>query len=204
MLPSLLLFISCLVPQAAVGAIELDRSLQQPSAEAYVAPFTVMRQPPTVPKVDFNACPFEGCQFGTWTVRKAVKVYSTWRNNRRQIATLPEGEKVTALTGVNIVIHPGKGVFTRDVQMYGAKRGDVAYTYNYCGEGAIDVWTHGRFIRCAELMFSEKSGWGCQRDCDGRYLELGKFEWWANIRMENGKTGWVLVSDNFDGTDALA
>jgi hypothetical protein len=122
----------------------------------------------------------------------------------RRIADLRQGDEVIALTGVNLVLQPGKGGFTRDVPMFGAKIGDTLYTYQNCGEGAFDLWVSGRFIQCSDPNFSWKGGRGCQRDCNGRYLELGKSEWWAEIRLKNGGAGWVLVTDNFDGIDALA
>ncbi len=163
-----------------------------------------MAAPPKLPKVDLNSCPFEGCQFGKWTARTRVVVYSTWQSGRQPIATLSAHDEVTALTGVNIVLQPGQGIFDRDVPRYGAAKGDLAYMYRNCGEGAVDMWVHGRFIACAEPNFSWKPGYGCQNHCDGRWLSLGKSEWWAQIRLPDGATGWVLVVDNFDGTDALA
>jgi hypothetical protein len=176
----------------------------QQQKEPYVAPFIPMPQPPKLPKVDRGSCPFEGCQFGKWTARKAVIVYSSWRSTRRRIAELRQGEEIIALTGVNLVFQPGKGSFTRDVPLFGARKGDTLYTYQDCGEGAVDIWVRGRFIKCSDPNFSWKPGYGCQTDCNGRYLELGKSEWWAKIRLKSGRAGWVLVTDNFDGTDALA
>jgi len=119
------------------------------------------------------------------------------------MARLRAGAEITALTGVNVVLAPGKGIFTRDVPELGAKAGDSLYSYQTCGEGAEDIWVHGRFIKCADPNFSWKPGLGCQEDCNGRYLDLGKSEWWAEIRLGDGSTGWVLVGADFDGTDSL-
>src|SRR5437016_3815380 len=99
-----LTFVFALMMLQAVGAIRIDPNPQPPKKEQFVAPFVTMPQPPAVPRVDFNACPFEGCQ----------------------------------------------------------------------------------------------------EDCNGHYLELGKSEWWVRVRLKDGRTGWVQVTDNFDGTDALA
>jgi len=197
-------FIFTFVMLQAVGAIRMDPNPQPAPKQEFVAPFVVMAQPPAVPRVDFNACPFEGCQFGKWTARKPVNVFSTWAAGRKVIARVKPGEKVKAITGVNIVLQVGKGIFDRDVPMFGAKKGDFVYSYEYCGEGEQDIWTHGRFIKCTDPNFSWKPGEGCQEDCNGHYLELGKSEWWVRIRMKDGRTGWVRVTDDFDGTDALA
>jgi hypothetical protein len=186
------------------AAIVLEAPRQQPEQKPYIAPFTPMPQPPKLPKVDLNSCPFEGCQFGKWTANRTVVVYSTWETTRKPIATLAKGDEVTALAGVNVVLQPGKGVFDRDAPVYGARMGDAAYMYQNCGEGAVDMWVHGRFIKCAEPEFSWRPGYGCQNNCDGHWLSLGKSEWWAEIRLKNRTTGWVLVQGNFDGIDALA
>jgi len=43
---------------------------------------------PALPKIDQNACPFEGCQFGTWTAREQVQLFSTWKSGGKQVATI--------------------------------------------------------------------------------------------------------------------
>lgn len=176
---------------------------QQAAPKPYVAPYTAMPQPPKLPKVDSNSCPFEGCQFGKWTATAKVVLYSTWESTRKPVASLAKGDEVTALTGVSVVFEPGKGTFDRDVPMYGASKGDTAYMYQNCGEGEVDLWVHGRFIQCADLNFSWRSMEGCHKNCDGRWLSMGKSEWWAQVRLKNGTTGWVLVNGNFAGVDAL-
>ncbi len=176
---------------------------RQATPKPYIAPYTAMPQPPALPKVDLNSCPFEGCQFGKWTATAKVVIYSSWESTRKPVASLAKGNEVTALTGVSVVFEPGKGVFNRDVPMYGASKGDPAYMYQNCGEGEVDLWVHGRFLKCADLKFSWHGVEGCRKDCDGRWLSMGRSEWWAQIRLKNGTTGWVLVNDNFGGVDAL-
>src|SRR5437899_11896497 len=45
---------------------------------------------PALPKIDENACPFEGCQFGQWKARETAHLFSTWNRHisRRTSATL--------------------------------------------------------------------------------------------------------------------
>jgi hypothetical protein len=197
------LLLICIIAQARGAIMAAPAPAQPEQKEIFVAPFIPMPAPPALPKVDLNSCPFEGCQFGKWTAEQTVKMYSSWRPEREEMSQIAKGQEVTALTGVNVVIQPAKGVFTRDVPMFGAKAGDMLYSYQNCGEGAEDIWVHGRFIKCADPNFSWKAGLGCDRDCNGRYLDLGKSEWWAQIRLSDGTTGWVLVNGNFDGTDGL-
>jgi hypothetical protein len=203
MLLSSLLGIWLLLQRPAVGAIAVDKPQPHTDQKPFIAPFTPMTTPPSLPRVDLNSCPFEGCHFGKWTTNSKVIVYSSWELQRKTIAKLRSGEQVTAITGVNLTLKPGKGIFRRNSILYGAKKGDVAYLYGNCGEGAADMWTHGRFIKCADPNFSSKEGYGCQKNCEGEYVDLGKSEWWAQIRLKDGRTGWVLVSGNFDGIDSL-
>ena len=100
----------------AVGAIRVDNSRPPQEQKPFVAPFVAMSTPPALPKVEFDACPGEGCQFGKWTARQAVTVYSTWTAKRKPLAHLNPGEKVTAITGVDIVLSASHGVFDRDVE----------------------------------------------------------------------------------------
>lgn len=200
MLLPLAFALSFLLPSTAMIA----EAPQQSAAKPFVAPFTPMAEPPKLPKVDLNSCPFEGCQFGKWTARAKVVVYSTWESTRKPVATVAKGDEVTALTGVNLVLEAGKGVFDRDVPTYGALKGDTAYMYQNCGEGELDMWVHGRFIKCADLNFSGPGLEGCHKNCDGRWLSVPKSEWWAQLRLKEGPSGWVRVDGNFEGTDALA
>jgi hypothetical protein len=192
---ALALALSLLLQKAGIAVAP---SPHQPEQKRNVAPFTSMPEAPRLPRVDQNACPFEGCQFGKWTANTRVVVYSTWETTRRPIASLSKEDEVTAITGVNVVLQPGNGIFDRDVILYRAKKGDVVYSYRDCGEGAVDIWVHGRFIQCAEPQFSWKPGYGCQANSDGRWLSLGKSEWWAQIRLKDDSVGWVLVEGNFD------
>jgi hypothetical protein len=195
-----------IVLAAALGLQKTPFAVPAPVQAApnrYVAPFTLMPRPPKLPKVDLNSCPFEGCQFGNWTATRKVVVYSGWNSTRKPIATLRNREKVEALTGVNVVLRPGKGTFGRDVPLYGAKKGDIVYAYQNCGEGAADIWVHGRFIKCADLNFSWRAEQGCRNNCGGRWLSLVQSEWWVQVRLPGGTTGWVRVDGNFKGLDAL-
>src|SRR5215467_1655490 len=52
---------------------------------------------PALPKIDENACPFEGCQFGPWKATDNVPLFSSWKEDRKLVATISTGEGVTAI-----------------------------------------------------------------------------------------------------------
>ncbi len=148
---------------------------------------------PALPEYEWNACPGEGCGFGPWTTRKAVVVYTTWKKNRRPIEQLQPAEKVTALTGVVIVFKPGLVRMDRDLPDQELKRGDTILTYGYIGEGYSTVWLKGRYYPEFDISFAKwPDGSGCGGEyCAATYVDLGKKEWWAEVKLKSGRTGWV-------------
>ncbi|HSB74032.1 MAG TPA: hypothetical protein VLC12_00200, partial [Terriglobales bacterium] len=63
-------FVLALLLQPA--AIVSAHPQQPPAAKPHIAPSTLMPRPPSLPKVDLNSCPFEGCQFGKWRATAGV------------------------------------------------------------------------------------------------------------------------------------
>ncbi len=161
---------------------------------------------PQLPYLDWKACPFEGCQYGPWTARKPGIVFDTWKPERKEIARLAKGDKVTGETGVAITYEPGVVRMDRDLPEERLKRGDTILTYTYRGEGVSAVWFNGRFYREFDLSFTKwPDGRGCGGDhCAATYVKPGKKAWWAQIKLKSGATGWVnMEGAKFDGTDAL-
>lgn len=46
-----------------------------------------------------GACPFECCQYGSWTAKNDIAVYANERDTTQLVASIPTGEKFDALTG---------------------------------------------------------------------------------------------------------
>jgi hypothetical protein len=160
---------------------------------------------PALPVVDINACPFEGCRFGKWTVIRTSALYTTWKANRRAIGTLEKGQVVTGMTGVHVTRRPDVIYVFRAIPELGLKAGDVVLRYMYLGEGYANIWANGRYIKSADLTFvTEKSGFGCLRDCQAAVEENGEKEWWVEVKTSSGEVGWTKADYNFDGVDALA
>src|SRR5262249_41668321 len=101
---------------------------------------------PALPKLDRNACPFEGCKFGKWTVREPVRIYSTWKTERKPLLTLSKGQAVTALTGIHITFEPSEIRVTAPIPQYGLKPGDTVFGYMTLGEGFFNAWFNGYWV----------------------------------------------------------
>ena len=160
---------------------------------------------PDLPYFDWNACPFEGCAYKQWTARESIPVYDTWKENRKIIAQLKDGDKVVATTGVVITYKPGRVRMDRDLPENKLKRGDVILTYTYRGEGNFAVWFNGTFYSEFDLTFASWPDEKDCRDCVATFVDKGKNVWWAKVRLKSGQTGWVNMNDaHFDGVDTLA
>ena len=162
---------------------------------------------PTLPYYDWKACPFEGCTYREWTALGPVAVYDTWKRDRRQLGTLTKGEKVTGITGVVITFRPGVIRMMRDLPEAGLKKDETILTYTYLGEGFSSVWLHDAFHAEYDITFTKwPDGQGCGgAHCAATYVDLGKKDWWAQIRLSSGSTGWVdMDHSEFDGIDILA
>jgi hypothetical protein len=156
---------------------------------------------PALPKIDLNACPFEGCQFGKWTARKPVRLFSTWKHERTPLRRIAQGEVVTALTGVHITLEPSKIGVTAAIPQYGLMPGDTIFGYMNLGEGVFNAWFKGMWV---EEFDGSGVAPGCSRNCTAKLLKPGSFEWWVQLRTKDGVTGWTNEADSFDGKDALA
>lgn len=159
---------------------------------------------PGLPVIDYNACPFEGCTFGKWKVTKNSTVYSSWQDGRTELARLNPGDEVTGLTGVHITRRPDRILVKEAIPNLGLKPGDTVLRYMYLGEGFADIWFNGAWHKGEDSTFiTEKDGDGCLRNCSAIVTQEGAKDWWVKIKTADGKVGWVLVNDNFDGMDSL-
>lgn len=160
---------------------------------------------PALPKVDENACPFEGCQFGSWTSTGPVQLYSTWKEGRKPVARVTKGEVVTAVTGVDITFEPFEIDVTAPMPNYGLKPGDKIFGYRNYGEGYFSAWFNGYWVEQFDgSRIVDQDGSGCSRNCAAKIVKRGRSEWWVEIKTKDGMSGWTQQTDKFDGKDALA
>jgi hypothetical protein len=148
---------------------------------------------PALPFYDWGACPYEACQYREWTVHQSVTVYDTWEQQRRPIAQLALGDKVTGISGVVVTLKPGLVRMDRDLPAQNLRSGDTVLTYAYRGEGFSAVWFKGSYRSEFDLTFAKlPDGTGCGGDqCAATYIDTGTKTWWAQVKLSSGATGWV-------------
>src|SRR5436309_3406713 len=131
---------------------------------------------PVLPKIDENACPFEGCQFGTWTATEEVKLYSTWKEDKTPVAKIGKGEQVTAITGIHVTLEPEEIPITALIPDYGLKPGDIVFGYMSLGEGFLNAWFNGYWLENFDgsgIVNPDDSG--CHGKCNAKVLKPGRF-----------------------------
>jgi hypothetical protein len=160
---------------------------------------------PALPKIDENACPFEGCQFGAWTAREKVQLYSTWKDDRQPLGEVQKGEEVTAVTGIHITLQPFEIQVTAPMPDYDLKPGDTVFGYMNYGEGVFSAWFNGYWVENFDgSTVVGPADSGCRRNCTAKWIRDGRVEWWVKIKTKNGTVGWTKETAKFDGQDALA
>jgi len=159
---------------------------------------------PSLPVVDYNACPFEGCTFGKWLVTREVPFFSSWKEVSTPVVTVQKGQIVTGLTGVHITYQPDRIQILQPIPELHLQPGDVILRYMYRGEGFADIWAKGQLKRECDCTFvTEKNKSGCLRDCAARVIVEGRKDWWVRVKTSAGSIGWAKVEDQFDCMDAL-
>lgn len=160
--------------------------------------------PPSLPKIDSNACPFECCQFGTWKAEKSIPIYDTWKPERKQVGSLRAGETVTGVDGIHVTYSPDVIRIKKAMPHFGLKSGDQVLRYMYLGEGAAQFWFKGKFYPSIEITAEGQGNQtgDCSGQCDGVIVTRGKKEWWVQVRRKNGATAWTLGDYAFSGMDA--
>jgi hypothetical protein len=152
--------------------------------------------------VEHGACPFECCRYGAWTTLRNVAAFRAPAANS-PAGTIPAGTSVIALTGYVRTVGTPFAV-TRAHPPY--RPGDTLMVYTYHGEGMFSVWHDGkRFTE--DLGFSPYGGSAGRRctdrkQCWGVLQNALRSDWWAQVRLHDGRVVWVRGDDGFDGQDA--
>jgi hypothetical protein len=160
--------------------------------------------PPQLPVIDYNACPFEGCSFGKWIVTHDSTIFSTWKEGRKPWAKLHKGEVVIGLTGVHITYEPDRVQVLKPIPELHVQPGDILLRYMYRGEGFSDLWAMGQWMKEFDSSFiAETDGSGCLRDCGAKVISTGRKDWWVRLKTSQSKIGWAKVEDQFNCMDSL-
>jgi hypothetical protein len=159
---------------------------------------------PSLPVIDYRACPFEGCTFRKWIVIKDVALYSTWKEGRKPVTTVKSGQVVTGMTGVHITYQPDRVQVLRPLPELHLQAGDILLRYMYRGEGFADIWAKGQWRREYDCSFiTEGNNAGCLRDCAAKVIAEGRKDWWVQVKTSEGLLGWAKAEDQFDCMDML-
>jgi len=159
---------------------------------------------PSLPVIDYNACPFEGCTFGKWVVAHDSTIFSSWKDDKKPVSTIKKGEVVTGITGVHFTYEPDRIQVLKPIPELHLQPGDIVLRYMYHGEGFADIWVNGRWKKEYDCSFvTEKDGSGCSRDCSAKVISEGRKDWWVRLKTAQGSIGWARVEDQFDCMDSL-
>jgi len=157
---------------------------------------------PSLPVVNYNACPFEGCTFRDWIVNKDPAMYSAWQDDRKLVGQLKQGQTVRGLTGVYITRRPDRFLVREPIPALSLEIGDVILQYGEWGEGAADLWIRGEWHKSFDWGQTE-DGKLILTDENLMLARRGVKEWWVQVKTSDGTTGWVLADGNFDHMDQL-
>jgi len=174
---------------------------------------------PPLPVIQYNICPFEGCQYGRWKTQSPPRIFAREGDTSEIAFTLSPGDSFTALTGNIHMERLGTVVVTRDTGQF--KRGDTVYTLSYTGEGWYDVWYKGQvpwiekfwstdFDERTQEFNIDDTFWN---DVAGVLVHRALMIWWVRVHLSNGKEGWLRLvnttdngfrtEENIDGMDML-
>jgi hypothetical protein len=161
---------------------------------------------PKLPVIDDDACPGKGKTVPNVKVDKNDRIYSS-PDKGRLLGTLKAGEKVTVLSGANVIRQPGRALVRYvppdDSSLPSLKLGDVLLVYGMHADGDVVFWSKGNWFKQYYEAVAEKgacgftSGFGLG-GCTVEIVQDGMSEWWMQVKTSSGITGWALVG-KFDG-----
>ena len=148
---------------------------------------------PASPFVVKDARPFEGCQYGAWTAGSSANLYEKVNGPllNRQIQ---KGERVLARTG-EIHATPRKATVThvyKSDEEQGIHVGSIVYFLYPLGEGAAKVWHEGR---------TKDGSMDLTLQFDSPDTGSRSWDWWVEVRLEDGTIGWLKNPVGFEGMD---
>lgn len=168
---------------------------------------------PALPYLDWGACTFECCSYGTWEVVHPTVAYKS-RDESGPMSFKPDvGQKVVALAGVVVtskvgmteVLKPIKIGYTQrsGTPQLSLKKGDILYTLHYAGEASDAFWYKGKVY--VDQIDVPDDAMGTPPNADAlKVLSRSKYTWWIKIRDGQGRTGWTRQAENFSGPDSCS
>jgi hypothetical protein len=160
---------------------------------------------PKAPVVVHQACPFECCQYGRWTLRERAVVREHPTSNARVLFRPGTGVRLFADTGFVRIDSIGLVVLRTDYldRMNGVQyvAGDSLLVLDYVGEGVHNGWLRGRAVQTEIFWIPEDPV--RPRAMPGQLVRNVSAQWWARVRDARGRRGWVDMSRTaVNGADA--
>lgn len=147
----------------------------------------------TVPYTVVDSCPFEGCTYGMWAVKKETPIYKEPNLNSEILGKLEVGTKANIETGISFIT-PGEAKITGEPYKTAKdfNRNENIFILNYIGEGYSRVYQDGRIIT-AKIARTKSE---CKQNPNWRYcwvklLSEPTDHWWVKIKS----SGWVSMED---------
>ena len=141
-----------------------------------------------------GACPFECCQFGSWTARQSVDLFG-FPNGKIVKRKIKKGEKFIALTGeVHSIPLPVRvtHVYETD-EKQGIHVGNIVYVLHGIGEGAVALLHNGK-VKDGSLELTHEL-------LNKNGAKFPTCVWWVKILLNDGSEAWIKDPRGFDGMD---
>lgn len=151
------------------------------------------------PKTIVSAgCPFEGCQYGTWTATRTTDIYAEPDGLQIDFDLAP-GDTVEARSGeIHSSPRRARVVTAGDADREeGILAGDMIYVLYPVGEGAMALWQNG-FMKVGSLDLVV--------DYDPPVPQGQSplnWTWWVKTKLADGTIAWLKNPKNFRGMDRL-
>lgn len=198
-------------PSAPTPA-SVDRPVEAPAAPDTLVLTTddrELRDRPAAPVRVVGACPFEGCQYGTWTASAETTVYRAAGDTTSIAFTVPAGTRLDATEGFVLMTQVGIAIAERPSEVYVSPEdqrpvapGDTLLVLDYEGEGSFRVWTDGTLGFSMDVMATGGAG---DEGRPFRIVTEPEQQWWARVTAPDGRSGWLWMDRTrpVDGADAL-
>lgn len=181
-----------------------DRRALEKRRNAARAKLAIGPRPPLA-YVAREACPFECCGFGPWSVLEDTKLLDRPGGNR-VVGRAVKQQRVLGLTG-EVHLHP-LPVIMRFSSREGpqAKAGSVVYLLDYLGEGYGHVWIRGKIVESEISSVLENCAFPSPA-CWGEFVnphDAGRQRkgiWWVKVKIPSGTVGWTDQADHFGEID---
>jgi hypothetical protein len=177
----------------------LDQRRKEARARLAVEPY------PPENYVAKNACPFECCRFGHWSVIEDTTLYDR-PGGATPVGRATKGDRIEALTG-EVHLRP-LPVRVRFPSPYGfsAREGSLVFLLDYSGEGHGHAWLNGEILGTEILSVHEHCAFPAP-DCWGEFVnpgDAGKQRdgvWWVQLKTRDGSVGWTREIGHFSDMD---